>query len=195
MPDKAAVKARKNAHLPADTATPRKLHIGGEARAEGWEVLNALPGPGVDHVCNANDLSQFADGTFIEIYASHVLEHFDYMGELAATLTEWYRVLTPGGKLYVSVPDLDTLAGLILDKENLVGEERFFVMRMIFGGHIDAYDHHAVGLNEEFLSDFLGEAGFVNLWRVAGFGLFDDTSNMRFKGVAISLNVIAHKPA
>lgn len=172
----------------------RKLHIGGQVKTAGWEVLNALPAPYVDHVCNANNLSQFADNSFAEIYASHVVEHLDYAGELAATLKEWHRVLETGGRIFISVPDLDTLARLILAKDKLNVSERFFVMRMLFGGHIDKYDYHVVGLNEEFLTEFLATAGFVNIKRVPEFGLFNDTSSMLFKGVAISLNLIAEKP-
>ncbi|HEX9755833.1 MAG TPA: methyltransferase domain-containing protein [Gemmatimonadales bacterium] len=178
-----------------EKALTRRLHIGGTAKADGWEVLNATPAPYVDHVANANDLSLFGDDTFSEIYASHVLEHFDYAAELTYALREWHRVLTPGGKFYVSVPDMDVLAKLFLSKDRLTVDERFFVMRMMFGGHGDEYDYHAVGLNEEFLSIFLGQAGYVNVRRVKEFGLFQDTSSMIFKGVAISLNMIAEKPA
>jgi len=171
----------------------RKLHIGGTARCDGWEVLNANPAPYVDHVCNANDLSQFADNTFSEIYASHVVEHLDYSGELKDTLQQWHRVLVAGGKVFISVPDLDMLAELILEKNKLSVDERFFVMRMMFGGHVDKYDYHLAGLNEDFLSAFLSACGYVNIRRVQKFGLFDDTSSMGFKGVAISLNMIAEK--
>lgn len=171
----------------------RKLHIGGTARCDGWEVLNANPAPYVDHVCNANDLSRFADNTFSEIYASHVVEHLDYNGELKDTLQQWHRVLVAGGKLFISVPDLDILAELILEKNKLSVDERFFVMRMMFGGHVDKYDYHLAGLNEDFLNAFLGACGYVNIRRVQKFGLFDDTSSMLLKGVAISLNMIAEK--
>lgn len=172
----------------------RKLHIGGQVKSEGWEVLNANPAPYVDHVCNANDLSQFTDNTFAEIYASHVVEHLDYMDELERTLKEWNRVLVPGGKAFISVPDLDILAQLILEKKQLNVNERFHVMRMIFGGHIDKYDYHVVGLNEEFLYHFLTISGYINIRRVQDFGLFNDTSSMLFRGVPISLNMIAEKP-
>lgn len=171
----------------------RRLHIGGTTKSDGWEVLNANPAPYVDHVCNANDLSQFADNTFIEIYASHVVEHLDYIGELPNTLKEWNRVLVPGGKIFISVPDLDVLATLILDKNKLSIDERFFVMRMIFGGHVDKYDYHVTGLNAEFLTVFLNAAGYIKIRRVQEFGLFNDTSSMLFKGTAISLNMIAEK--
>jgi predicted SAM-dependent methyltransferase len=171
----------------------RKLHIGGKVRMPGWEVIDAIPGPCVDHVGNAGDLSRFKDNTFSELYASHVLEHFDYTGALQAALREWRRVLVTGGIVYVSVPDLDVLAGLFLRNHQLTLNERFFVMRMIFGGHVDQYDYHVVGLNHEFLGSFLHEAGFENIRRVDRFGIFDDTSGMIYKDVSISLNMIAEK--
>jgi predicted SAM-dependent methyltransferase len=102
-------------------------------------------------------------------------------------------VLVPGGKLFISVPDLDILATLILDKSKLSLDERFFVMRMIFGGHLDKYDYHVSRLNAEFLTAFLNAAGYVNVRRVQEFGLFNDASSMLFKGTAISLNMIAEK--
>ena len=173
----------------------RKLHIGGKSKAEGWEVLNINPAPYVDHVCNANNLSQFIDDTFDEIYASHVLEHFDYKDEMINTLIEWKRVLLPGGKIYISVPDLEVHARLLLERDKLSVDERFFIMRMLFGCHVDQYDYHYVGLNWEFLAYFLRKAGYVNLRRVGTFNLFDDLSAMTFRGVLVSLNVIAEKPA
>lgn len=171
----------------------RKLHIGGKQQKEGWEIFNICPGENVDHHGDAQDLSRFADDTFTAIYASHVLEHFDYNGELDQTLREWKRVLLPGGLLYVAVPDLDVLARLLLLKDKLTLEERFFVMRMIFGGHVNEYDYHKVGLNEDFLSNLLAGTGFVDIRRVDKFELFDDTSDKIFKGINISLNMTAAK--
>lgn len=171
----------------------RKLHIGGTQSAPGWEILNANAAPNVDHVGNANDLSRFEDGTFSALYASHVLEHLDYNGELLLALKEWRRVLGAGGRLFVSVPDLDVLAHLFLQKDSLSVEERFLVMRMMFGGHVDRYDYHQVGLNLEFMSAYLAEAGFRGLRKVDSFGFFGDTSELVMRGRRISLNVIADK--
>jgi len=186
--------ARDTQAAPPATATPvRRLHIGGKLREAGWEVLNALPGPDVDHLGNANDLSRFADNSFETVYASHVVEHFDYRDELHRTLSEWCRVLKPGGLIQVSVPDLEVLAGLMLNKQ-LQLLDRFMVMRMIFGGHMDAYDYHQVGLTEEILGSFLLNAGFVGVQRVERFGHFRDTSDMQFAGQRISLNMQASKP-
>lgn len=175
--------------------TSRKLHIGGKTPAPGWEILNIMDAPGVDHPGNANDLSQFEAGSFESIYASHIAEHLDYIGELHATLKEWRRVLAPGGTLYISVPDLDILSEMMLDKDGISFDQRFNVMRMIFGGHVDEHDFHKVGLNEEFLTRFLTDSGFVDIERVEEFSLFEDTSAHRFAGRLISLNMIAKNPA
>jgi predicted SAM-dependent methyltransferase len=171
----------------------RRLHIGGKQARAGWEILNINPGPGVDHVGDAVALS-FADGTFTEVYGSHVLEHFDYKDGLMLALREWRRVLAPGGTLRLSVPDLDVLARLMLDRQRLDINQRFHVMRMIFGGHVDAHDYHLVGLNEDFLGALLLEAGLVQVQRVARHGIFNDTSDMVFAGVCISLNMTARCP-
>jgi predicted SAM-dependent methyltransferase len=183
----------KSLRRPAPPPGERRLHIGGTARAPGWEVLNAVAGPAVDHVGSAADLRRFADGTFAALYGSHVLEHLDYKGELQAGLREWHRVLAPGGTLYVSVPDLAVLARLVL-ADGLTLEQRFMVVRMIFGGHVDAHDYHQMGFDLELLAAFLREAGFVAIERVADLGVFDDTSRVVYAGVPISLNVIARKP-
>lgn len=182
------------APAPAPLPTgPRRLHVGGKVRAAGWEVINALPGPDVDHLGNANDLSRFADATFDTLYASHVVEHLDYRDELSKTLAEWMRVLRPGGAIEISVPDLEVLAELLLNKK-LAMMDRFNVMRMMFGGHVDDYDYHYTGLTHEFLAGFLVNAGFENIQRVERFGHFRDTSDMSFAGRQISLNVRATKP-
>ena len=172
----------------------RCLHIGALKGGEGWETLNSLPLPGIDHVCDARDLSRFADGTFEYIYASHVLEHFDYRDEVLTVLREWHRVLAPGGALYISVPDLDTICRLYCDRDRLDVNDRWLLMRMLLGGHGDRYDYHKSAFNEEFLTYALTESGFTHFRRVDRFGLFIDTSSLCHKGELISLNLIAVKP-
>jgi predicted O-linked N-acetylglucosamine transferase (SPINDLY family)/predicted SAM-dependent methyltransferase len=193
QPDPAMTSSTPTPVAAVTTPVTRRLHLGGKVRSDGWEVLNALPGPNVDHLGNANDLSRFADHSFETVYASHLLEHLDYKEELQRTLLEWRRVLQPGGMVQISVPDLEVLAGLILNKQ-LTMPDRFMAMRMIFGGHMDAYDYHQVGLTAEFLSGFLLNAGFVDIQRVDRFGHFADTSDMVFAGQKISLNMQARKP-
>lgn len=171
----------------------RRLHIGGHEFNEYWEIFDAQPRIGVDHVGDASDLSRFPSETFVAVYASHVLEHFEYY-RVVHVLSEWNRVLVSGGLLYVSVPDLDVLSAFILDKRNSTFQHRFDVIRMLFGGQTDNYDFHKVGINEEVMFYFLRQAGFDRMQRVYSFGFFSDTSNLVFLKKSVSLNVVAFKP-
>ena len=84
----------------------RCLEIGPstDKRLEGFETLDIVEGPDVDHVCDASRNLPFQSDTFDLVYASHILEHIPwYMTEQA--LIEWVRVLKPGGVLEAWVPD------------------------------------------------------------------------------------------
>jgi len=166
-----------------------KLHIGGKQPKEGWKILNALDGEGVDFVGNVCDLSGFPDACCEEIYASHVMEHVGQK-DFLPTLKGISRILDENGVLYFSVPDLEVLCSLFLD-QRLNTEARYHVMRMMFGGQVDEYDFHYIGLCKEFMLEYFQLAGFGNVRRVESFGLFNDTSEYRPYGVPISLNLIA----
>jgi len=171
----------------------RQLHIGGVVAAPGWEIFNAVAGPHVDFLGNAADLSRFSDNTFDRIYASHVLEHFDWRHELPKVLGEWRRVLKPGGELQVSVPDLAVLCRLFLDRDRLPLHRRFLLVQMMYGGQIDAFDYHKAGFDEDILGACFEDAGFVSWQRVDAFDHFADTSRETFDDLPISLNMIARK--
>jgi predicted SAM-dependent methyltransferase len=167
------------------------LHSGGQERTDGWKVLNVQPGPHVDFVGDLRDLSQFADGSVDNVYASHVLEHVS-QSDVPAVLRGVHRILPPAGKFMISVPDLDVLCHLFISPW-ASAEMKWHAMRMMFGGQMDPHDFHYVGFNELFLRDFLTQAGFSQVTRVASLGLFNDTSEFKPYGFAISLNVIAVK--
>ena len=169
-----------------------RLHIGGEEPKPGWTILNVQEGPHVNTLGDCRDLSGYSDGSVAEIYASHVFEHLGYLDDLPKALTECYRVLSSGGKLRISVPDFETLCRLFMHPK-LDMEQRFAIMRIVFGGQTDLYDFHMVGLTLEFLSDYLCVAGFSTVERVEAHDLFEDSSTLEICGVQISLNVIAIK--
>lgn len=167
------------------------LHVGGQERKDGWTVLNVQPGPYVDYVGDLRDLSRFADTSIDNVYASHVLEHVS-QADVLPVLRGVHRILASGGKLLISVPDLDALCHLFISPW-ATPDMKWHAMRMIFGGQTDPHDFHHMGFNELFLRDLLSQAGFAEVQRVASFGLFQDTSDFRPYGFPISLNVIAAK--
>jgi predicted SAM-dependent methyltransferase len=171
-----------------------KLHIGGKEAHPDWKILDIEARPEVDFVGDAACLDQFSDNSVEAIYASHVLEHFYYglNNELINTLTEWYRVLQPGGKLLISVPDLKTLCWLYLNPA-LMPLERHHLMRIMFGGQVNQYDVHKVGFDFDVLGLYIAEVGFQDYEAVSEFGLFQDCSSLRLLDTLISLNVIATK--
>jgi len=168
-----------------------RLHIGGETPKKGWKILNIQGGDHVDFVGDLRDLSMFPDESCSAIYCSHVLEHIGQK-DLLPVLCEMRRMLRPRGRLYISVPNLEILCRLFVSPQ-LNGLQRWEVMRVMFGGQVDLFDFHCIGLTLEFLVDFLATAKFSTYEQVEGFDLFEDCSTLTFEGVPVSLNVIAVK--
>ncbi len=70
-----------------------------------WAVqvdLNPLARPLVHYFGNATKNLPFKDGVLDYVYSSHLLEDF---ADWDPVLTEWWRVLKPGGYLVILVPD------------------------------------------------------------------------------------------
>lgn len=81
-----------------------KLELGaGYHPTPGFITLDANPACNPDIVGPAFPL-QLGDGTVGELRAVDVLEHISYR-RTAEVLADWFRVLVPGGRLYVQVPD------------------------------------------------------------------------------------------
>ena len=168
-----------------------KLNIGGKEKKEGWHVLNIQKKDGADFIGDISDLSQFKDDSIEEIYASHVFEHINQKN-INKTLLGINRILKKNGKFYISVPDMDILCKMFIDKTN-TPQIKIHALRMIFGGQTDEYDFHYFGYNFDLLNNLLKKNGFKDVKRVQKFSIFNDTSNYAPYGEPISLNLIAIK--
>lgn len=83
-----------------------KLHLGcGNLKLPNFTNVDIRETEATDLIENVAELSSIKNGSASLIYASHVLEHFS-RSEYLEVLKRWYEVLTVGGKLRLSVPDL-----------------------------------------------------------------------------------------
>lgn len=83
--------------------SPAALDIGcgGTKQVPGAVGLDSQPGPGVDCVADLESRLPFADDSYDNIFAVHVLEH---IRDLLALMAELHRVLRPTGVLHVLGP-------------------------------------------------------------------------------------------
>lgn len=82
-----------------------KLHVGsGTGRLQGWVNIDLYP---ADLSINVNRPLPFADSSARLVFASHILEHLYYPGAALRFLAECRRVLAPGGRLRLVVPDIE----------------------------------------------------------------------------------------
>lgn len=123
---------------------------------------------------------QYPDNSVEEIRASHVLEHVP-PDKTQDAINEWARVLKPGGRLRVAVPDFEYWS-------RAYQSGRRDVAGHIMGGHVDPDDIHHNIFDTHTLAVLLMRAGLlcINSWKDAE--RLDCSSN---EG---SLNLEAYKP-
>ena len=111
----------------------------------------------------------FADGSVEQARLSHVLEHFPYR-MAPSVLLEVARILKPGGKVLVGVPDmLGTCRAWIETHEATEATKaarlasKAIAMRHIYGGQFHDGQEHLAGWDAETLEDLLDACGFVEV--------------------------------
>jgi len=90
-----------------------RLNLGAGARQlKGYlncDFSDNYSGEKPDVECDVRKLP-FSDDFADEVLAVHILEHF-YIWEVEDIVTEWMRVLKPGGQMIIEVPCLDKIIG------------------------------------------------------------------------------------
>lgn len=176
-----------------------KLNLGCRNRPiPGFKGMDIDAHEGVDFVGDVSDLSQFDSDSVEEIYASHILEHFPHP-RTKAVLREWNRVLVPGGKLYVAVPDFGMVVNICY--KNSMND---WVRNFLWGDQEYKTAFHYNGFDEASLTELLYKSGFKESERVESFGICPsrDCSELRIGAttlegnkvmVPVSLNMIGTK--
>jgi aspartate beta-hydroxylase len=164
-----------------------KLHVGCGAHVlPGWINLDLDPAPLAWNVLWG---LPFVDGAATHVYVSHLLEHLYFPHEVAPFLREVHRVLAPGGRLRLVVPDVAQL----IDAYHR-GDRDFFARRaahwpgargdgpllpqfLAYAGagpepaHL--FEAHKFGYDFETLAQLLRDAGFEAVVRSGYLGSED----------------------
>lgn len=92
---------------------PVRLHLGsGGERRPGWLNVDTRPEVMPDLVARVDTLPMVADASVDEIEACHLFEHLP-LHEAHAALREWARVLKPGGRLFLELPNFEACVRIL----------------------------------------------------------------------------------
>ena len=175
------------------------LHLGaGKRNIPGFINVDLSNYKHIHFKRNVSNLKNFKTNSVDYIYASHVLEYFDY-NEAYKVLKEWKRVLKPNGILRISIPDFNSLLKVYRKTKNIDK-----IIGPLYGKtkqkkntiyHKCVYDHAKI-------KKILKNVGFKNIkkfdWKKIWHSNYDDHSKAYFphmnkKGILISLNISAKK--
>jgi len=125
----------------------------------------------------------YDDNTIDEIKAFHIIEHFHFF-EIQEVLKEWYRVLKPGGKLYLETPDFLETCRSFVEGNPATGMD-IEQWRILLYGHFFAHawipgQTHKFLFTESQLRTNLRWAGFqlVNRVRPASKYVMNETHHL-----------------
>lgn len=147
--------------------SPIKLELGAGRKkgANGWTTLDRTPG--CDLYCDLAKGIPFPDQSVTAIYSSHVFEHLTYK-QAQILLDECLRVLIPGGKFSICVPNARLyLSAYVNDRD--ITDKRFFeyppaynrTTRMDYVNYVAYMDgEHKYMFDEENLVYILRQKGF-----------------------------------
>tara|TARA_R110000796_G_scaffold39057_1_gene97726 strand:+ start:594 stop:1157 length:564 start_codon:yes stop_codon:yes gene_type:complete len=140
-----------------------KLHLGcGNRKIKGFINIDIQESPSVDLIANIMELPY--EGNSIDtIYSCCMLEHFGRNNNMEFfrntswkdVLKYWYKLLKPGGEVYISVPNFEAVC-----KEYLNSGDISKILGITIGGQKNEEDLHGMLYDYKLLSKELYTQGF-----------------------------------
>jgi hypothetical protein len=145
-------------------AHPDRLNLGcGFDLRPGYLNVDLKDFHSPDLVADIRELTMLPPGHYREILAIDCLEHLPRT-DTDRALAEWRRLLAPGGRLYLQVPDLAGIARRLAAAST--ADDQRGVIQQLFGTQAYTGDFHLTSFTDLTLCDHLGAIGLeaVTLW-------------------------------
>jgi predicted SAM-dependent methyltransferase len=148
-----------------------KLQVGssevvGIYRDPEWTNLDIKMHRGVDIVADASELIPLSTNSVEEIHCIHVLEHVT-RDKYIPMIKEMYRVLKPGGKIYIETPDFKGTIDNLQDAFAAGDTEAIHIWTTsIYGKNEREGMAHHWGFYEGFLRRTMRVQGFKDVVRL-----------------------------
>jgi SAM-dependent methyltransferase len=134
-----------------------KIHLGcGNQKLPGYVNVDWRKTSATDRVLDIRHLV-YPSNSVAQIECYHVIEHFSHT-EIERILSNWLRVLAPGGKLVIECPDFDAVCQAYLDNRDSILQLYYIFGRQRFPG-----DTHLFGFNFARLFKLLDLIGFTDI--------------------------------
>jgi predicted SAM-dependent methyltransferase len=138
----------------------------------GWINVD-LFAEGADYSLDLREELPFADNSAALIYSSHVLEHFEYPGEVHLLLRECFRILQPGGLFTLAVPDCGRVLQAYVERDSeffaFWRPRSYLLQDPTLMHHVNylfrADGRHRYAWDEDTLGSVLTIAGFTDVRR------------------------------
>lgn len=137
-----------------------KLHLGcGSIKLEGYvniDMVEEKPGI-VDRVFDLSKPLDYPDNSVEEIQAYHLFEHLPFSC-IEAVIKSWHRVMKPGAKIMMEMPDFDESVKWYMENPN-----DNTALASIYGSQQHPGQFHHWGWNKTRLKFLLEGVGFKDV--------------------------------
>jgi autotransporter strand-loop-strand O-heptosyltransferase len=135
-----------------------KLNLGcGNDIRSGYVNIDRYNNTGLVDINSDLGALPFKNNSVSEILTKHVFEHIG-LREIYGVVEEWKRVLNPGGKLELYLPNLEREVNIWL---NTPDDKKWNEVHRIFGSQSHKGNSHLCGFNPGSLKSFLERFNFV----------------------------------
>ena len=158
------IKERKTQNRKDGQGKLLNLGCGGK-REPGYINVDLFTGPSVDEVFDFDEIPYLND-TIGGINSEHSLEHVGWERADKA-LQEWWRVLMPGGKLMLKIPEVEDCFKKYIETppENVAHRQWYkytvYGIQKSQGGEPDEAQYHRCGFSQKEICDKLQDLGFI----------------------------------